>query len=107
MPDVVTLPQHFQSEYDVVGCGKIYHGRYKDAPSWHTYQSSYGDPKPIPKVLKDPHSNAGGIVFGTLDVENSEMSDYKLVDYAGKYLQAKHEKPFFLACGLFRPHMPW
>ena len=107
MPDVVTLPQHFQSEYDVVGCGKIYHGRYKDAPSWNVYQSSYGDPKPTQKVLKDPHSKAGGIVFGTLDVEDSEMSDYKLVDYAGKYLQEKHDKPFFLACGLFRPHMPW
>ncbi|HSG70993.1 MAG TPA: sulfatase, partial [Planctomycetaceae bacterium] len=107
MPDVVTLPQHFQSEYDVVGCGKIYHGGYNDDSSWHVYQKSYGDPKPSREVLNDPHSRAGGIVFGALDEDDSAMSDYKLVDYAGKYLQAKHDKPFFLACGLYRPHMPW
>jgi arylsulfatase A-like enzyme len=35
------------------------------------------------------------------------MNDHKMVDYAVEYLQRKHEKPFFLACGLFRPHMPW
>lgn len=107
MPDVVTLPQHFQSEYDVVGCGKIYHGGFNDDASWHVYQKSYGDPKPSQEVRKDPHSKAGGIVFGVLDQDDSAMSDYKLVDYAGKYLQARHDKPFFLACGLFRPHMPW
>ena len=29
------------------------------------------------------------------------------MSYALKQLEAKHDKPFFLACGLHKPHMPW
>lgn len=107
MPDVLTLPQHFQSEYKVHGGGKIYHGSYKDPKSWHHYENRPGDPKPSKEVLKDPHSKAGGIVFGHLDVDDSEMGDYVIADWAGGFLQKQHEKPFFLACGFYRPHMPW
>ena len=28
-------------------------------------------------------------------------------DAAIKQLQKKHAQPFFIACGLFHPHMPW
>lgn len=108
MKDAVTLPQHFMNNgYHVVGAGKIYHGRYEDPQSWHHYQKKAGDPKPTQKVLKDPHSKAGGIVWGVLDVEDKEMNDYATASYAIDYLQKDHDKPFFLACGIYRPHMPW
>jgi arylsulfatase A-like enzyme len=108
MPDAVTLPQHLMAHgYDAVGCGKIFHGRYDEDESWNAYLHKGGDPKPTQEVLDDPHSRAGGIVFGVLDVDDSAMNDYRMVDYAIDYLQAEHDKPFFLACGIFRPHMPW
>jgi arylsulfatase A-like enzyme len=107
MQGVITLPQHFQSEYKVHGGGKIYHGAFKDPQSWHHYENRPGDPEPSTDVLKDPHSKAGGIVFGHLDVDDSKMGDYILADWAGGFLQKKHAKPFFLACGFYRPHMPW
>ena len=108
LKDVVTLPQHFmQHGYDATGCGKIFHGAYDDDTSWNRYLKKGGDPKPTQAVLKDPHSKAGGIVWGVLDNEDSEMNDYKMVDYAIDYLDKKHDKPFFLACGIYRPHMPW
>lgn len=108
MPDVLTMPQHFRNNgYTAVGCGKIYHGRYDHDPSWDTYRHKGGDPKPTQKVLKNPHSRAGGIVWGVLDVPDSEMNDYKMVDYAAEFLAKEHDDPFFLACGIYRPHMPW
>jgi arylsulfatase A-like enzyme len=35
------------------------------------------------------------------------MYDTLHADYAIRQLQKKHEKPFFIACGMFHPHMPW
>lgn len=108
MPDAVTLPQHFMKHgYEAVGSGKIFHGRYEDPASWNDYLTKSRDPQPEPAVRKDPQSRAGGIVWGALDVDDEEMNDYKMADYAIAYLQQKHDRPFFLACGIFRPHMPW
>ncbi|MGH7200647.1 MAG: sulfatase [Planctomycetaceae bacterium] len=111
MPDVVTLPQHFMKHgYEALGSGKIYHGRYDEDASWNDYLrkgEKGGDPDPSQEVLKDPHSRAGGIVWGVLDVPDKAMNDYHMVNYAIEHLEAEHDKPFFLACGLFKPHMPW
>jgi len=108
MPDAVTLPQHFTKHgYHSIGAGKIFHGRYEDPKSWEDYAKKKGDPKPARKVLNDPHSRAGGIVWGVLDVKDEQMNDYHMATYAIDYLKESHDKPFFLACGIYRPHMPW
>ncbi|MEW4526132.1 sulfatase [Maioricimonas sp. JC845] len=108
MPDAVTLPQHFRNHgYTAVGSGKIFHGGYDDPGSWDDYLKKSGDPKPAPEVLQDPQSRSGGIVWGVLDVADEEMNDHKMVDYAIDYLSQEHDRPFFLACGIYRPHMPW
>ena len=108
LPDVVTLPQHFMAGgYHVIGGGKVFHGGYPDDASWHYYFRKSGDPKPAPEVLKDPRSRSGGIVWGVLDVDDAQMDDHKVTSWAVDYLKQEHDKPFFLACGIFRPHMPW
>jgi arylsulfatase A-like enzyme len=35
------------------------------------------------------------------------MTDYRLADWAINYLREPHGRPFFLAVGFQRPHMPW
>ncbi len=108
MPQAVTLPQLFRRHgYHVVGGGKIFHGRYPDAASWDDYFKKKADPKPTSQVLKDPKSRAGGIIWGALDVADKKMNDYQVATWATKFLAKDHDKPFFLACGIFRPHMPW
>lgn len=104
----VTLPRHFKDHgYEVHGGGKIFHGGYDDPDSWHKYFKMPGSPKPKAEVLADPHSQAGGIVWGRLERGDEEMSDDKVVSDAIEFLGAKHDQPFFLACGLYKPHMPW
>ena len=109
LPDSVTLPQHFMAHgYDVRGGGKIFHGRYEDRASWHEWFDSGPTPPLSEKEKKNPHSRAGGIVWGNLhDTPDSEMLDYRMASWAVDYLKQDHDKPFFLAVGFKRPHMPW
>jgi arylsulfatase A-like enzyme len=40
-------------------------------------------------------------------VPDRDMGDRKVAAWATRQLQEKHDKPFFIACGFFRPHLPW
>lgn len=108
LPDVVTLPGHFKSQgYLVHGRGKIYHGRHsQDEPSWHEYIRKGLDPlppnRPVNRIPKTSHFD-----WGPVDVPDEEMDDTKVAKWGAEFLRQEHDKPFFLACGLFRPHLPW
>lgn len=113
LKDAVTLSQHFMANgYTALGSGKIYHGAFPHPASWDTYWPSQTDCKPDDPM--PPHRPWQGgkaakshFDWGPLDVEDSEMGDAKVVDWVSGQLAAAHDKPFFLACGLFRPHLPW
>ena len=107
LPDAVTLPQHFMAAgYHVVGGGKIFHGPYKDPASWHEYFGRPHDPAPakLPAngIKTDRHFD-----WGPLDVPDEAMGDTQVTQWAIDYLRKKHDRPFFLAVGLYRPHLPW
>ena len=112
MGDKVTLSKHFMlNGYDVSGSGKIYHGAFPHAASWGEYWPSQeknrpDDPKPdgtpvngIPKT--------GHFDWGPVNDPPDAMGDWQVVDWVSDRLQQKHRNPFFLACGIFRPHLPW
>ncbi|MEK7408899.1 MAG: sulfatase [Acidobacteriota bacterium] len=110
--NAVTLPQHFMAHgYRVVGGGKIYHGAFPDAASWHEYfpsQTQNKPPDPAPaKLPANGIPNTAQFDWGPVDVPDSAMGDWKVVDWAIRELGQRHDKPFFLGCGIFRPHLPW
>ncbi|MDZ4798426.1 MAG: sulfatase [Bryobacteraceae bacterium] len=110
LKDAVTLPQHFMAHgYKAIGGGKIYHGAFPDPPSWNEYypsqtQNQPGNPKPPSKPYKGIQGNFD---WGPLDSADSEMGDYKTVDWATRQLKAKHGKPLFLGVGIYKPHLEW
>lgn len=112
MPDAVTLPQHFRKAgYWVGGAGKIYHGAYPDPASWDEYWPSQTKNKPDDPM--PPNRPVNGIPkaahfdWGPVDVPTEEMGDAQVVDWVSAKLAGEFDKPFFLACGIFRPHLPW
>ena len=112
LKNAVTIPQHFMNNgYCAVGGGKIYHGAFPDPPSWQDYFPSQKKNKPDDQM--PPNRPVNGIPntahfdWGPLDVEDNQMGDYKVADWAISELQKNHDKPFFLGCGFFRPHLPW
>lgn len=45
--------------------------------------------------------------WGPIHLDEEDMNDTHNINNAIKRLQEKHDKPFFIACGTFNPHMPW
>lgn len=112
MRDAVTIPQAFRKNgYWAGGAGKIYHGVYPDPPSWDEYwpsKSRQRDSDPRPADLPaNGIADTGNFDWGPLDVETDAMSDAKVAAWVASKLRESHDKPFFIACGIFRPHLPW
>jgi len=40
-------------------------------------------------------------------MKDQDLGDWHTVDYCIEQLQKDHDKPFFVACGLIKPHLPW
>lgn len=94
--------------YFVCGSGKIYHESYKRREDWDDYLDNEGGGKAEKKLAKNAKDDGvGGIKFAPLDCADSDLPDYKITDYGIEQLGKAHDKPFFLAVGLHKPHMPW
>jgi arylsulfatase A-like enzyme len=107
LPDAVTLSQYFMANgYRVLGGGKIFHGSYPDPASWHEYFSQVKDPKPNQLPLNGIPQTSH-FDWGPLDHSDKDMGDMQLVDWAADVLHQNHQDPFFLAVGIYRPHLPW
>ena len=110
-PDVITLPQYFKSKgYQTAGVGKVFDLRTVDAlndsVSW-TYKY---------KHVKGSSVRGGGYVYETNRVTteapvvaDSLTMDGDVVRQSNAYLNkfAKEDKPFFLAVGFYKPHLPF
>lgn len=117
----VTLPQYFRKNgYQVLGGGKIFHqpnGKFSDPSSWdEQYSKRQGVPRP-PKEQRYLHGLHDRfdynpilqrlIDWGPIPHALSQIPDWQTADGAAKILADDHEKPFFLACGIYLPHLPW
>ncbi|MEM7383706.1 MAG: sulfatase [Verrucomicrobiota bacterium] len=127
-PDLVTIPMHFRRHgYEVVGAGKIFHHTagsnppgqwdvfhrltFQDDPWFRGNRLNYPWTKPEPNPKGFPFSNVPALPhendWGVLPLSESSYDDARSVDFAIEFLGKEHTEPFFLACGLFRPHLPW
>ena len=112
LPNEITLMQYLKSNgYTTKGGGKIFHGNNRpgDSLSWDYYFISKGhtrisgrDPE-LPNVS----TQSGFFNWGPIDVPDDQMQDVRTVNWAKAELGKTHNKPFFLACGFYRPHLPW
>ena len=125
LPNVITLPQHFRANgYKSLGGGKVFHhGKgFNDPKSWDDYYfwnpkgrengwfDNYSfppDPEPVRPVTPMPSVSWRNFDWAPVGVREEDMPDFKVSTWASEVLGQKHERPFFLAAGMFRPHIPW
>ena len=118
MPDDIILPQYFRNHgYHAAGSGKLLH-YFIDAGSWDEYFPKAESENPFPQTFypaeRPVNLKRGGpwqyveTDWAALDVTDEEFGgDWSVSKWIGEQLSRKHDKPFFLGCGLYRPHEPW
>lgn len=105
IPEGSTLNATFKKAgYRVMGTGKTYHGNGPDSVNMSEWDEYPKNAKPYGGGAKKME---GYFTPLPIDMKDEDLSDWHSVNYCIKQLQKKHEKPFFLACGLIKPHLPW
>ncbi len=118
LPDAELIPKTFsKAGYHSSGSGKLLH-YFIDAASWDDYFPEAGSENPFPRTLypdKRPVSLPRGgpwqyveTDWAALDATDEQYGgDYLVAKWVSEQLAREHAKPFFLACGIYRPHEPW
>ncbi|HXG46372.1 MAG TPA: sulfatase [Methylomirabilota bacterium] len=88
--------------YTTLGMGKLWHGGLGWESQWDVAARG-GSGYPAPKEDR----SIGPIKFAPLDCDDADTGDYKIASFGIEQLGKKHGKPFFLALGFHKPHMPW
>jgi len=104
-----TLPEAFAAAgYQVMGAGKLFHHRDNQRVFGGVgeYGGNFGGFGPMPKKkISQPHGHPLWD-WGAFPEDVGEMPDYKIAAWAEQKLQDEYDKPYFLAVGFFRPHVP-
>ncbi|MCX6597042.1 MAG: sulfatase [Acidobacteria bacterium] len=125
LPQAVSLPSHFKANgYRTAGAGKIFHHTVGMNPpdQWDDFQlQQFDDPwyrradwfpwnKKVPAPKGHPFNGLadfpGEFDWGTPPAADAEYGDMEAVRYAERFLKQEQTKPFFLAVGLWHPHIP-
>lgn len=120
MPQHVTLPAHFRRHgYTTLSLGKIYHHGSDDPQGWseppvhpvagvgrgylsaeairavEAYQAAHGD------------GSGRGPSYEAPEVHDTAYADGKVANRAIAELRRPRDRPFFMAVGFYKPHLPF
>lgn len=123
VPDAVTLPEYFrQNGYFTGRVGKIFHQGVPgdigtsgpdDAPSWDRVVNPAGRDKINERdgrmTIFNPHPSGrlgSALAFLADEGTDEEQTDGKVATETIAMLKEQKDKPFFIAAGFYRPHVP-
>ena len=115
-PGVLTLNKHFRDNgYYTVSNGKIYHHDNDAAEGWdeiwhpRSGSASWRDYALRENIMMDTTGDRRGPAFERTDVADIEYKDGKTAQKVIEDLAILKEtgKPFFLAAGFLKPHLPF
>jgi arylsulfatase A-like enzyme len=119
--------------YYTAGAGKIYHmaggSKNSQGTEWDEYVVGFGkdldveDEEPRPgkqkqnRYANDPQAleqssskgyiKVGQFEIGAPNIADGETEDYRIAEWGARQLEQPRDRPFFLALGFHKPHLPW
>jgi arylsulfatase A-like enzyme len=103
-----SLPQFLKEHgYKTFGAGKIHHGSKADPVEWSDYLAPSKDKLRLDVAAGYQVGNSFKMSFCPTTNPLEEHPDYKVASYGVDILGQKHDKPFFLAVGIVKPHLPF
>jgi len=110
-----TLGEYFRDNgYYAAGAGKIYHYSQIAPRTWDAYFPSQENNMPEEFIPENNPVNMPEFKYmykmfdwQALPFDDEKTADYQSVSYIKSQLERAHDKPFFLAAGIYRPHLPW
>jgi arylsulfatase A-like enzyme len=118
MPQAELMPRWFSRHgYRSAGSGKLLH-YVIDPQSWDDYFPAKANDNPFPRTFDPPKRplnlprdgpwQYSETDWAALDVTDEQFGgDWLVTKWVGEQLTREHDQPFFLACGIYRPHEPW
>lgn len=125
LPDAMSMPRFFKANgYRTVSLGKIYHHAGDDKRFWDVLDActrpTYVAPDTMAKIAaKTKQAKAKGLngkelrhatkgpAYESGEVGDSAYTDGAIADAAIEQLRRKEGRPFFLAVGFKKPHLPF
>ena len=96
--------QFLKAGYHVAGAGKIYHSMQYYPSEWSEYMPMAGLSNNGPNVQK---LDGFHVDAKYPNLKDEDLADWHTTNYCIERLQQKSDKPFFIACGLYKPHLPF
>lgn len=95
--------QFLQAGYYVAGAGKIYHSDQYFPSEWSEYMDSQG----LSATGQGVDKYDGYHWPLSVDLKDEDLMDWHTVNWCIEKMNQKRDKPFFIACGLHKPHLPF
>jgi len=106
----VTMPRHFAANgYLTLTTGKLYHASRVPKGDFHVIGPRPGQWNDLDEVVQTTKASHVHQLwdFGPQTYDETKFADYVDASWAIERLREKHEKPFFLTIGYYRPHVPF
>lgn len=108
----VSLPEYFRrAGYKVAGGGKIFGSAFGSAVGKEKWDETFETRRRQRQAEFTPPADAAQVVgkhaWGPLTQPREQLPDWQLAEWAAGFLAKPQPRPFFLACGIVKPHTPW
>ncbi|MDG1873104.1 MAG: sulfatase [Mariniblastus sp.] len=101
-----SLSRHFRNNgYNAFGAGKIFHGSKSMNGDWDDYHSKNNAKLEYAPQAGYQQGKSQKMAFCPTTNKFEDHPDHQFASYGIDILKKQHDKPFFLAVGLVKPHL--